>query len=73
MVVLNPLLMTLRTWKRRQLKAASGIPRGPPSTRMRFDSVSQGSWREADWDLLSTTSHYDPTIHYAFSMTCAKT
>lgn len=49
MVVLNLLLMTRRTWKKRQLKAASGIPRGLPSTRMRFDSVSQGSWREADW------------------------
>jgi hypothetical protein len=59
MVALNPLLMTHQTWKKRQLKAASGIPRGLPSTRMRFDTVSQGSWREADWNLLSTTSHYD--------------
>lgn len=72
MVVLNPLLMTLRTWKKRQLKAVSGIPRGLLSTRMRFDSVNQGSWRGADWSLLSTR-HYDQTVDHAFSMTCAKT
>ncbi len=48
MVVLNLPRMTLLTWKKRQLKAVSGIPKGLPSSRMRFDSVSQGSWREAD-------------------------